>query len=252
MWKASWVRWAVALGFALGGFFDGILLHQILQWHHLLSQVAGMDDLRLQVLWDGYFHALMYVIALAALAGLWWQQHQRAAASIPGWPLLGALLVGFGAWHIADTVLSHWLLQIHRIRIDSANPLLWDLLWLAGFGILPLALGLRLLRKGAGGGLNGAAAMLVLAAVTSGAGAWALLPPAQTGLATVVFAPGAGPRQVFAALDALDARLVWSDRAMAVVVVAVPAQRRWDFYRHGALLVSGAGVPAGCFNWSRG
>jgi hypothetical protein len=93
--------------------------------------------------------------------------------------------------------------------------------------------------------------MLVLAAVTSGAGAWALLPPAQTGFATGVFAPGAGPSEVFAALDALDARLVWSDRAMGVVVVAVPAARRWDFYRHGALLVSGAGVPAGCFNWSR-
>ncbi|WP_223252480.1 DUF2243 domain-containing protein [Paracoccus mutanolyticus] len=32
-------------------FFDGILLHQILQWHHLLSLVPGMADLRLQVLW---------------------------------------------------------------------------------------------------------------------------------------------------------------------------------------------------------
>jgi len=40
------------LGFALGGFFDGILLHQILQWHHLLSGVesAPFADLRVQVL----------------------------------------------------------------------------------------------------------------------------------------------------------------------------------------------------------
>ena len=29
----SRLRWAAALiGFALGGFFDGILLHQVLQW----------------------------------------------------------------------------------------------------------------------------------------------------------------------------------------------------------------------------
>lgn len=253
MWKTPWARWAAALGFALGGFFDGILLHQILQWHHLLSLVPGMDDLRLQVLWDGYFHALMYVLALAALAGLW-RQHRRGAAKaagIWGWPLVGAVLVGFGLWHVVDSVLSHWLLQIHRIRVDSPDPLLWDLLWLALFGLLPLALGLRLRRKGGGAGLNGTAAMLVLAAVTSGAGAWALLPPAQTGFATVVFAPGAGPREVFAALAAVDARLVWSDRTMGVVVVAVPEERRWSFYRHGALLVSGAGVPAGCFNWSR-
>jgi uncharacterized membrane protein len=32
------------LGFALGGFFDSILLHQILQWHNLLTNV---DERRL-------------------------------------------------------------------------------------------------------------------------------------------------------------------------------------------------------------
>jgi uncharacterized membrane protein len=45
MWKPGWATWAAALGFALGGFFDGILLHQILQWHHLLSLVRGIGDL---------------------------------------------------------------------------------------------------------------------------------------------------------------------------------------------------------------
>ncbi len=248
MWKTPWFRWGAVLGFALGGFFDGILLHQILQWHHLLSLVPGIDDLRLQVLWDGYFHALMYLIALAGLAGLW-RVHRRGQGNW-GWPLVGAALVGFGLWHVVDALLSHWLLGIHRIRIDSGNPLAWDLLWLALFGILPLLFGLRL-RRGSGPGLRGGAAMLLLAAVTSSAGAWALAPPAQDGFATVVFEPGAGPREVFAALDATGARLVWSDRNMGVVVVAVPAAKRWDFYRRGALLVSGAGVPAGCFNWSR-
>lgn len=38
-------RWAgYMLGFGLGGFFDGILLHQLLQWHHLLS---GLEQARL-------------------------------------------------------------------------------------------------------------------------------------------------------------------------------------------------------------
>lgn len=249
MWKASWFRWGAALGFALGGFFDGILLHQILQWHHLLSLVPQIDDLRLQVLWDGYFHALMYVIGLAALAGLW--RLQRRGEGQWGWPLIGAVLVGFGIWHVVDSVLSHWILQIHRIRIDSEQPLLWDLLWLALFGIAPVVIGWRMRRRDGGPGMHGGTAMLVLAAVTSGAGAWALIPPAQNDMATVVFKPGAGPREVFAALDALDARLLWSDSSMGVVVVAVPEARRWAFYRHGALLVSGAGVPAGCFNWSR-
>lgn len=48
---------SAGLGFALSGFFDGILLHQILQWHHLLSLVEGVGDLAAQVMWDGYFHA---------------------------------------------------------------------------------------------------------------------------------------------------------------------------------------------------
>src|SRR5690606_10212012 len=59
-------RAAGLLGFALGGFFDGILLHQVLQWHHLLATVQGalFQDLRVQILADGLFHALMYVIAV--------------------------------------------------------------------------------------------------------------------------------------------------------------------------------------------
>ena len=66
----AWAIWGAVLGFALGGFFDGILLHQILQWHHLLSLVPGLEDIRLQILWDGYFHALMYALAALGLFGL--------------------------------------------------------------------------------------------------------------------------------------------------------------------------------------
>ena len=250
MWTSSWARWAAVLGFALGGFFDGILLHQILQWHHLLSLVRGIGDLRSQVLWDGYFHLLMYAVALAGLWGLW---RARQGTGVGwGWPLMGALLIGFGAWHVVDAVLSHWLLGIHRIRVDSGNPLAWDLAWLLVFGLLPLLAGWRLMRRG-GPELRGSpAAMLLLCAATAGAGAWALQPPeGQDAGATVVFRPRATPNDVFAALDAVDGRLLWSDRTMGVVVVAVPQERRRELYRHGALLVSGTMAPAGCFNFSR-
>jgi hypothetical protein len=94
------------------------------------------------------------------------------------------------------------------------------------------------------------AALWLLAALTGGAAAWSLREPPGQRFTTVVFAPGAGPAQVFAALDAAGARLVWSDRAMGVVVVAVARERRWDFYRHGALLVGGTALAAGCASWS--
>src|SRR5690606_9610654 len=77
------------LGFALGGFFDGILLHQILQWHHLLSGLDGprWRSLPVQVMADGLFHALMYVIALAGLWMLW--KGRRAAALVTRQRFLG-------------------------------------------------------------------------------------------------------------------------------------------------------------------
>lgn len=251
MWSAAWTRYGMVLGFSLGGFFDGILLHQILQWHHLLSLVRGIADLRMQVLWDGYFHALMYVIAVVGLWGLW-RAHRRGEEA-RGRQLFGALLVGFGVWHVADSVLSHWLLGIHRIKLDSESPLVWDLIWFVVFGLAPLVAGWALSRGG-GVGPTGAkgmtVAMLLLTGVTAGAGTWALRPPPDQPFTTVVFRPGYGPDRILAALSSLDARVVWSDPAMGVVVVDVTPERRWSLYRHGALLVSGSGVPAGCFSWS--
>jgi uncharacterized membrane protein len=250
MWVSPWAGWGILLGVALGGFFDGILLHQILQWHHLLSLVPGLADLRLQVLWDGYFHALMYVIAAVALWGLW--RANRRVETAGRRPLAAALLVGFGLWHVLDAILSHWALGIHRIRLDSEWPLVWDLIWFLVFGVVPLFVGWLLVGGGTAPRLRGSSvALLMLTAVTSGAGAWSLWPPPGQALTTVVFRSGVAPRQVFATLASLDARLVWSDPKMGVVVVDVAPERRWSFYAQGALLVSGSGVPAGCFDWSR-
>src|SRR5919107_1961289 len=91
------------LGFGLGGVFDGILLHQILQWHHLLAglQGAAFRDIRVQILADGLFHALMYVITAAGLWLLW-----RARGELGGPDtdriLFANLLIGFGVWHLTD------------------------------------------------------------------------------------------------------------------------------------------------------
>jgi uncharacterized membrane protein len=32
------------LGLGLGGFIDGIVMHQILQWHHLLTGTGGQGS----------------------------------------------------------------------------------------------------------------------------------------------------------------------------------------------------------------
>lgn len=249
MFRSAVLRWGLLLGFALGGFFDGILLHQILQWHHLLSLTPGVD-LQGQILWDGYFHALMYVFAGLALWGLW-RSHRRGSP-LAGRALLAATLAGFGGWHMVDSVLSHWLLGIHRIRVDSPNPLAWDIAWFIGFGLVPAALAGWLLRRPGDDGTESISrsTLVAVVALSLAAGGWALRGPADTGATTVVFRD-AEPAAVFAALAATQARLIWADPEMRVLVLDMPRANRWSLYGHGALLVSGTGGPAGCFNWSR-
>lgn len=134
------------IGFALGGFFDGILLHQILQWHHLLSGLSNSvaSDLPFQLLADGLFHLLMYVIAvLGGMVLLRYRSPEETSGSV-----LRPVLFGFGAWHLLDAFISHWVLGIHRIRMDSELPVVWDLAWLVIFGIAPIVIGLMLPKGG--------------------------------------------------------------------------------------------------------
>ncbi len=233
------------LGFALGGFFDGILLHQILQWHHLLSAV-GTDDVRFQVAADGYFHALMYVIAAI---GLWLLATVRGSYRL----LVACLLMGFGAWHVVDGVLSHWLLGIHRIRMDSENPLFWDLLWFGIFGLAPLIAGWLMRRRAGGDGeaRSVATARVFAALLTIGAGFQALAPQGNE-FTTVLFAPGTGQDAVLRAISAVGGDIVWADRTGELVVLRLDGETSGlRFFREGAVLVSGAGLPPGCFSYVR-
>ncbi len=242
------------LGLALGGFFDGILLHQILEWHHLLSNVDAARDMRTQLLADGLFHALMYVVAVIALHQLW-KRRTAMAGQGQGFALGGWALLGFGTWHVIDAVVSHWITGIHRIRMDSPQPLLWDLIWFVFFGLAPMLLGWWLLRRDhkTGGGAHAVAASLALAAVV--AGPVAALPAANAdanGQTLVMFAPGVSPGEAFHALAEAEARVVWVDASGGLwAVTLADRSAAWGLYGRGALLVSGSAVSMGCFSWSR-
>jgi uncharacterized membrane protein len=238
------------LGFGLGGFFDGILLHQILQWHHLLSLVTRppFQDIRVQILADGLFHLLMYVIAFAGLWELWKGRHHFSEGGDR--LLLANAAIGFGAWHILDGILSHWLLGIHRIRLDSDNVLFWDLLWFVVFGVAFVVLGwwLRRGNGGALGGRNGAAA-LVLAVLVGGP--VAALPPPGVDTVMVFFKPGTAPKTVFAAIEAVDGRILWSAPSGAVWALDVKDRSKTPLlYRHGAWMVSNSALAIGCLAWT--
>ena len=245
---------AIATGFALGGFFDGILLHQVLQWHHLLSLVPGEPyrDIGVQVLADGLFHVGMFGVVVL---GLWLMWRGRAAAGAPGFGRLLAAdaVLGFALWNIVDIVFFHWVVGFHRLRVDVADPLPWDIGWLVAFGLLPLALVPLLRRRGPDGpkGKSGGGVAAGLAAVALLAGPLSVLPARDAGAVVAVFPRGTAPEAVMAAAAAVEARLVAADGEIWVLAMDRPS-RAWRLYGHGALLVGGGGLPAGCLGWMRG
>lgn len=253
MTEHSRLVWGASLlGFALGGLFDGILLHQMLQWHHLLSAIdsPALADLRDQVLADGAFHVVMYLVSVAGLWLLWRARRQTASSS--GRVLLGYALIGFGIWHAIDAVLVHWILGLHRIRMDTDNPLAWDLLWVFAFGLVPAAVGWILRRGGPGNGRRAPLAALSLTLTAAVAGPLAALPPRDSDTIMVVFRPGISAMEAYTALTERGAGILWHDRAGGVWAVrfATPGQSR-GLYRQGALIVSNTWFAAGCLGWLR-
>ena len=67
----------ILFGLGLGGFFDGIVLHQLLQWHHMLTSFGypadNVRNLEINTLWAGIFHSSTYFLIWGALilAGGW-------------------------------------------------------------------------------------------------------------------------------------------------------------------------------------
>jgi uncharacterized membrane protein len=133
---------AVLLGIGLGGFFDGILLHQILQWHHMVSTPTPpttLANLELNTLGDGIFHAATWTVALT---GVFVLMLSNGARHRPGGmrTLVGGMLVGWGLFNLVEGIADHHLLNLHHVR-PGPDALAYDLAFL-GWGALMLAAGL--------------------------------------------------------------------------------------------------------------
>jgi uncharacterized membrane protein len=141
----------ILFGLGLGGFFDGIVLHQVLQWHHMLSSwypINSVPNLELNTLWDGLFHATTYVFVVIGLFILWRSAHRRHLA----WSnklLAGTLLTGWGLFNLVEGLIDHQILGLHHVneRVSREQWIVWDLGFLA-WGLVMLVGGLLLVRAG--------------------------------------------------------------------------------------------------------
>ena len=137
------------LGIGLGGFFDGIVFHQVLQWHHMVSShpdPAIATDLPINVFFDGLFHLLTYLFTIAGV-GLLWRARNQTSAPTAGRPLFGSILMGWGSFNLVEGLVNHHLLGIHHVWPAGPGPaLLWDLAYL-GLGVLFLVGGYAIARS---------------------------------------------------------------------------------------------------------
>jgi uncharacterized membrane protein len=143
---------AFLMGLGLGGFVDGILLHQILQWHHLLTgdnggepltTVAGLEA---NTLADGLFHVASWVFVATGML-LTVRAWQRRALAPPWRGHVGMLLAGWGVFNLVEGLVNHQILGIHHLRDDLGAPLGWDLGFLAS-GVILMSIGFALTRSG--------------------------------------------------------------------------------------------------------
>ena len=136
----------VLLGLGLGGFFDGIVLHQVLQWHHMLSAhtpVDTVEGLELNTLADGLFHAAAWLFTVAGVFLLWGAL--RRGAVLRWSALIGGLLIGWGAFNLVEGLVNHQLLGLHHVR-PGPDELIYDIGFLV-WGAVMLLVGLRLWRS---------------------------------------------------------------------------------------------------------
>jgi uncharacterized membrane protein/predicted enzyme related to lactoylglutathione lyase len=136
------------LGIGLGGMLDGIVLHQILQWHGMLSArlpPTTMDAMRVNMFADGVFHAATWIVALLGVVLL--ARGRRAGAAWDARRLWGSAVLGWGLFNVVEGLIDHHLLGLHHVIESMAQPWRADVAFLA-FGAVLIGLGIVLLRGG--------------------------------------------------------------------------------------------------------
>lgn len=142
------VLFSVLLGLGMGGFVDGILLHQILQWHQMISNSLPPDNLdakNINMFWDGIFHAITWTFTLLGIL-LMWRSMKRSDLLLSDRIFYGGLIAGWGAFNLVDSIFNHYLFQFHNVRENVENPGLYNAGFLI-FALLLMAVGWFMIRK---------------------------------------------------------------------------------------------------------
>jgi uncharacterized membrane protein len=137
--KSFWGPFLFGIGII--GMLDGIILHQLLQWHSIYMHTNREG----QIFSDGLFH--LFITVIIFIAGfLLWQDHSagRKGSLFTFW---GSFLIGAGGFNLVEGIVNHHLLRIHHVRPYSPYSVMYDLSF-DGIAILMLGIGWFLYKKG--------------------------------------------------------------------------------------------------------
>jgi uncharacterized membrane protein len=138
----------IILGLGLGGFVDGILLHQIVHWHNMGSAVVPpttMQAMTENMRWDGLFHAAVWVLTVIGVYRLLADARRGRLLPDPT-AFTGLLILGWGVFNLIEGVFDHHLLGLHHVRDLPVHEPLYDWVFLAVGGLGFILLGWLLAR----------------------------------------------------------------------------------------------------------
>ncbi len=119
---------ALLLGAGLGAFLDGITLHQVLQWHAMISSVLVPLDLvssKVNMFWDGVFHLYSWLATVVAIA-IVVREVPKAAPEVRPRAVSGGALAGWGFFNLVEGLIDHQIFGLHHVH-PGIDELAWDI-----------------------------------------------------------------------------------------------------------------------------
>ncbi len=126
------VRAGIFLGIGMGGFVDGILFHQLLQFHSMLTgrlPKTSIANIEINMFWDGMFHSLTWTMTAIGLFQFW-KAVNRADTLLSGKAMLGSIFLGWGLFNFFEGLIDHHLLNLHHV-VERLGVSAYDYVFLA-------------------------------------------------------------------------------------------------------------------------
>lgn len=158
------IRAGILLGIGMGGFLDGIVFHQLLQLHNMLTGKLAKEtipNVEVNMFWDGVFHALTWTMTLVGLI-LLWRAVTKHRVLLSTKVYAGSMLLGWGLFNFIEGLVDHHILHLHHV-VERLGVSFYDYAFLAS-GIILIGLGWSMVRIGKKDGILLAAAHAVPAA----------------------------------------------------------------------------------------